>query len=523
MKKGGNFLGRYIFLLVCIALAAWALYRTAQWYYFIPKQAEAEGLSDPREYLTLSEDELDAADDETKAYVLELKKIRKSALSLGLDLQGGVYIVTEVNEDDLREQLYDTYDGDLEEIDENFETEFTDATDRALEVLMNRMDQFGVSEPVIRKTFDGNISIELPGLNNPQMVRDALSKVGKLEFHIVDEDAMEDLSSLGVSVAAGYVLTMDDVPSDYELPEDSSWFPYYENDEFGIPSLQGWYILYDEVSMDGTAIKTANIDTDAYGSYVVGFTLTDEGTDIFAELTGNNIGNRLAIVLDGKVKSAPNINDEIYGSGQISGNFSIDETVWLANILKAGSLPVKLDIVEERVIGPTLGQDSIRNGTKAFIIGTLAVVVFMILWYKVAGLLGVLGLTFNIFFLVAFLGMMNATLTLAGIAGIALTVGMAVDANVIIYQRIREEITRTKAFKHALDNGYENASKTIWDSNLTTLIAAFALYLYGSGNIKGFGITLTFGIISNIFTALFITRLFLDSTLEWFKVKKIWI
>jgi protein-export membrane protein SecD len=382
------------------------------------------------------------------------------------------------------------------------------------------MDQFGVSEPSIRQTFDGRISIELPGLDNPQLIRDALSKVGRLEFHLVDEDTMAKIQNLSLPMYQGALVSRENLPADFVLPEDSEWYSYWENDEYGFPKMKGWFVLKKAVEMDGTSIDNARADMGQRG-YVVPFQLNERGTDIFSELTGANIGRRLAIVLDGKVKSAPNIQSEINGSGEITGSFTFDEAIFLANVLKAGSLPVKLDIAEERVIGPSLGRDSIEKGLKAFLIGTAAVVLFMLIWYKVSGFVAVIGLAFNMFFLVALLGFVNATLTLSGIAGIALTVGMAVDANVLIYERIREEMKRSRSYKHALENGYHMASKTIWDANLTTLIASLALYVYGTGSIKGFGITLTFGIISNIFAALFVTRLIFDWLLDTFKLKKI--
>ncbi len=510
MNKGA----RFALLLILIGIAGWWLYPTYKWYVRLTPQE--------RELINTSEDALDLKSGEEKRLITDLKKVRKRALSLGLDLQGGVYIVAQVDAADLTNQLMDQNEYDEKKVRQIYPDEYKKATERILEVLKNRMDSFGVAEPSIRKTFDDRISIELPGMDNPQLIRQGLSKVGKLEFHIMDEESMEKLGQISTVIfgSNGQIISRQNVPEEFKIPDDSDWYALWENDEFGTPRLQGWYILKKKVEMDGTAIGQARADVDDYGSYKIPFSLTAEGTDIFADITRNNIKKRLAIVLDGKVKSAPRINSEIIGNGEISGSFSADEASFLANVLKAGSLPVKLEIVEERVIGPSLGADSIVSGSKAFIWGALVVIGFMMLYYRGSGVIAVVGLVFNIFFLIAFLGFMNATLTLAGIAGIALTVGMAVDANVIIYERIREEMRRSRTFKHALENGYANASSTIWDSNLTTLFAAFALSMFGQGNIKGFGTTLMFGIIANIFSALFITRLLFDFFVDTFRLKK---
>lgn len=502
-------LSRFFILIIIAGISMWFLYPSIEWYFIIPQK--------DKDLLTLSQDQLDVQSSEIKKRALQVKTTRKGALNLGLDLQGGVNITLQVNEESLSNQLLEKYEFDTNKLSVNYADEFLSASERALEVLKNRMDQFGVAEPIIRKTFDNRITIELPGLNNPQLIREALSKVGRLEFKLVDEKSMKRLLELNVPMYNGYILSRQDVPSDFQIPAESEWASYWENDEFGIPKLKGWYILYKKVELDGTMISMARPDHDQYGKDYIAFELTPEGADIFGEVTGQNIQNRLAIVLDGKVKSAPAIQNEISGGiGQIKGNFTFEEASLLANVLKAGSLPVKLDIVQERIIGASLGEDSIRDGARAALIGAIIVVIFMILYYKLSGVFSIVGLSFNMFFLIALLAGVRATLTLSGIAGIALTIGMAVDANVLIYERIREELRRSKNYRHALENGFQHASATIWDANLTTLIAAFTLYIFGSGTIRGFGITLAFGIIANIFAALFICRLVFDWYIDTF-------
>ncbi len=505
-----NKLARFIILLISVIISAWFLYPSIQWYFLVP--------ANQKELLKMSQDQLDIQTPLIKKQVLELKNIRKRIISLGLDLQGGVNITLQVSEDDLKQKLLEKYDFDQSKVDSVFKTEFASANDRLLEVLKNRMDQFGVAEPIIRKTFEGRISVELPGLSNPQLIEEALSKVGLLEFRIVDEKTMEKLKDSNVKMIQGIVVSREDVPAGFEIPEDSEWVASWKNDEYGSPVMEGWYVLKKKVEMDGTMVKNARANTDSYGRPKVDFELTSEGSDVFAEVTAQNIDKRLAIVLDGKIKSAPSIRSEITGgSGEITGNFSVEETVFLANVLKAGALPVKLEIAQKRVIGPSLGRDSINDSLKALIIGSIVVTIFIIIYYRTAGFISIIALGFHILYLVALMAGVSATLTLSSIAGVVLTVGMAVDSNIIIYERIREELRRSGVFKRALENGYIHASSTIWDSNMTSLISAFVLYVLGTGTIKGFGLTMAFGIVSNIFASLFLSRLIFDWWLDTFK------
>ncbi len=510
-----NKLTRFIILLITVGISIWLLTPSVQWYFFLPQK--------DKDLLKLTQDQLDTQSVEIRKRVIQIKNIRKGALNLGLDLQGGVSLILQINDENLTNQLLEKNDFDKGKVEADYKAEYANAAERALEVLKNRMDQFGVAEPLIRKTFEGRISIELPGLSNPQLIREALSKVGRLEFRIVDEKTMKQLQALNVPFSSkGYLNSRQDVPVNFQLPPESDWYSYWENDEFGIPKLKGWYVLFKKVELDGTMIKNARADHDQYGRNLVSFELSPEGADIFGEVTGQNIQNRLAIVLDEKVKSAPTIQSEISGgSGQITGDFTTEEAVFLANVLKAGSLPVKMDIVQERVIGSSLGDDSIKESSLAAIIGAAIVVLFIILYYKGSGVISIVALSFHLLFVVALLAGMRATLTLSGIVGFAITVGIAVDANVIIYERIREELRCSRNYRHALENGFHHASATIWDSNFTTLMAGLALYIFGTGSIKGFGITFTFGILSNVYAALFITRLVFDWVLDTFKMEKI--
>lgn len=500
-----NKLFRYIVLLAVSGLALWGLYPTYTWYIATPPEDRA--------LIGMSPEQLETSDTDTKVYVQQLKKIRQKTLSLGLDLQGGVYVAAVPDETDLREQLMRKYDQNEEEVNKNFETERQTALTRALEIIKNRIDAFGVAEPSIRPTFDNKITIELPGVSDPNLLKDGLSKVGKLTFRFVDETAMASLQRMGAPYDGRYGFTdRTAVPTNFIMPEESEWASYWENDATEIPVLKGWYILKKQVDLDGTLIKNAQVSADNLGRNVVAFELNDEGAAIFADITRANVGKQFAIVLDDRVRSAPVIQGEIPGGrGQITGSFGLTEATYLATVLQAGALPVRLNIVEERVIGPQLGEDSIKKGLQALMFGSGMVVLFMLFWYRAAGLVATVALFFNLFFLISLLASIGATLTLSGLAGIALTVGMAVDANIIIYERIREERQLSRNFKAAFFNAFDHASSTIWDSNLTTLVAAIALSVFGSGSIKGFGVTLAFGILANIFTALFITKLVLET------------
>ncbi|HQO41119.1 MAG TPA: protein translocase subunit SecD, partial [Spirochaetota bacterium] len=263
-----------------------------------------------------------------------------------------------------------------------------------------------------------------------------------------------------------------------------------------------------EIAVKGTDIKEAVVDRDEMQQIVVSFKTTPEGASKFAQATApENKGKRLAIVLDEKVRNAPHINETISsGSGNISGGFSYDEAMTLARIIKEGALPVDLKIVEERTVGPSLGQDSIEAGVKAFAIGLLGIFLFALVYYKLGGLIADIGLIINIIFTLAILSLLGFTITLPGIAGFLLSVAMAVDANVIIYERIKEELRKGKSIRIAIINGFDRAFWTIFDSNLTTLLAAFILFQYGTGPIRGFAVTLFVGIIVSMFVALYVTR-----------------
>ena len=379
---------------------------------------------------------------------------------------------------------YKSYQFDLLISDNQFQLDFSkfglielknSSLNQALEIVRRRIDEVGTNEPNIVKRGNDRILVELPGLDDPMRVKNLLGKTANLTFRFVTENSEETFGS-------------------EKLPfEDGS-------DEVIVSKrivLSGDNLLDAKPKMDNQTNQT-----------VVSFTLDRVGAKRFGKATTSGIGKRLAIVLDGKIISAPVIQDAIVGgSGIITGNFTFQSATDLALLLRSGALPAPLNIIEERTVGPGLGQDSINAGIFALIIGFVLVIIFMLLKYKIFGLIANITLILNLFILVGLLTLFEATLTLPGIAGIILTVGMAVDANVLIFERIKEESIGEKNQIIAFDNGYERSKTAVIDANITTLIAAIILFLMGSGPIKGFSVTLGVGIFTTLFSVYFIARL----------------
>lgn len=363
--------------------------------------------------------------------------------------------------------------------------------EQSIEIVRMRVDSTGTKEPTIQRHGSLNILLQVPGEDNPSELKRILGTTAKLSFHKVEKNMINDESS-----------TRD---------LSKKLLPMIEGD--------GSLLVNSKPIITGENLINAQIQFQN-GVPVVQFSLNQIGAKKFAEFTQKNRGERLAIILDGKILSAPSINEPINsGEGVISGHFSVDSATELALMLKAGALPAPLKIVEERVIGPNLGADSIESGKLAAYIGFILVVSFMILTYGMLGVFASVSLVMGLIYIFALLTMLQATLTLPGIAGIILTIGMAVDANVLIYERIREEISKGKSNLYSVKIGFESAFRTILDSNITTLIAAFLLYHFGVGAIKGFAVTLTIGIIASMYSAVVITRIMIDLWLKYLKPK----
>jgi preprotein translocase subunit SecD len=353
--------------------------------------------------------------------------------------------------------------------------------EQAREIIRHRIDETGTLEPSITRYGDLGILLQVPGLHDPDQLKRILGKTAQLTFNMVDEQHSIDQARKGI------------VPLGLKL------LPGSEDDN--------WYLVTKKAALSGNMLTDAQL-SNSNGQSVVSISFNSMGAKIFAELTRKNRGKRMAIVLDDKVISAPSINEPIVtGSGIISGSFTVNSANELALLLRAGSLPAPLVIAEEKTVGPSLGEDSIELGKKSALISLIVVIVFMIATYGIYGAFASVALIFNIIFILAIMSLLQATLTMPGIAGIVLTMGMAVDANVLIFERIREELKLKSSPEYAITRGFKQAFATIIDSNLTTLIAAFFLYAFGSGIVKGFAVTLTIGILSSMFTAITLTRI----------------
>lgn len=364
------------------------------------------------------------------------------------------------------------------------------ATEQALETIRNRIDEFGVSEPDIRIQGSDRIQIQLPGVSDTQRAKDLIGKTARLNFQLVDEKGDIDTALKGTPPPGVEIL--------YQVKENKQTRATTK-----VP-----FLIKKTVLLDGSSLTDARVMIDSqFNEPYVGIEFDRKGARIFERITGENIKKRLAIVLDKTVYSAPVIQDRITGGkARITGNFTTEEARDLAIVLRAGALPAPVKIIEERTVGPTLGVDSIRMGLLSMMVGGLLVVLFMIIYYKGAGLIADFALIANILLIGGGLAAFQATLTLPGIAGIILTIGMAVDANVIIFERIREELAIGKTPAAAVKAGFDRAALTILDANITTLITAIVLFQFGTGSVKGFAITLGLGILASLFTALVVSK-----------------
>ncbi|HIK57916.1 MAG TPA: protein translocase subunit SecD [Nitrospinaceae bacterium] len=379
------------------------------------------------------------------------------------------------------------------------------AVSQGLETIRNRVDQFGVSEPTIQAQGQRRILVQLPGIKDPERAINLIGKTARLEFKLLDEE-----NSLKEALSGNI--------------RESSEILYQrvENQETGEVTKEP-FLLKKRTVLTGETLTGAEVrfDTDFNEPYV-SLTFNSVGAMIFQQVTRENIKKRLAIVLDNTVYSAPVIQDEIIGGrAQITGQFTSTEARDLAIILRAGALPAPVVILENRTVGPSLGQDSIDKGVTSMIYGGLLVIVFIAIYYKLSGIIAVTALFLNIVLLAGALAYFGAALTLPGIAGIILTVGMAIDANVLVFERIREEVRIGKTVRAAIDAGFSKAFRTIVDANITTFIAAVVLFQFGTGPIKGFAITLCIGIAASMFTAVFVSRTIFDATMNRRKLDKL--
>ncbi|CAA7613833.1 protein translocase subunit SecD [Magnetospirillum sp. SS-4] len=370
------------------------------------------------------------------------------------------------------------------------------AVEQSLEIVRRRIDELGTREPSIQRQGEDRIVVQLPGVKDPDRIKDLLGKTAKLTFHLLDDSTTPEEASKG------------------RVPPGSMLLPSAEKGD-GLPET---YVVRKRVEVGGDMLVDSKA-TYSEGRPVVSFRFSAAGGKKFGDATRENAGKFLAIVLDDKVISAPRINEPILGgSGIISGSFTVQQVQDLSLLLRAGALPAPLQVLEERTVGPDLGADSIRAGAIACAIGLALVVVLMVFIYGTMGMLANVALTLNLVLLLACLSVLGATLTLPGIAGIVLTMGMAVDANVLIYERMREEQRNGRSIMSAMQAGFDRAFGTIFDANLTTLAAAALLFQFGSGPVKGFAVTLTLGLLTSMFTAVMVTRMMV---VLWIKVRRL--
>ena len=617
---------KMILILMVIALSVYLLYPTLELVNMDDAEKDTMDLRNPR----------------------ELADLKSRSVNLGLDLQGGMHVVLEVDIQELLSQIAknknDVFDsalrktaGEVEETDEDFLVVFernltaegvrlvryygsrersseddvmsylrdqiSETVTRALEILRNRVDEFGVSEPIIQQQGQSRIIIELAGITDPGRVRQLIGKTAKLEFRLLkdpeiyltvaekinqfiqskiapldtaaadEEDGAEADSTVDLEKLFGQnqadTMVSDSAAKDKDtLFEQNLFFmdpnrqqtilvPAAKEAKFRqiteLPEVQKiisdeagdaeflWgakpeyggqyyevYLVFKRAELTGETITEADprpgsqMDPSSIGKFEVSLTLNDEGARIFSRVTGANIKKRLAIVLDKRIFLAPEIQVKIRdGRSRITGLNTMEEAQDLSIVLRAGALPAPVRIIEERTVGPSLGMDSILKGSQSAIYGLIVVAIFMMIYYRIAGVLADLALILNIVFIMAVMAYFNATLTLPGIAGIILTIGMAVDANVLIFERMREEMKRGKTIRASVEQGYGNAFSAILDANVTTFIAGTVLYTFGTGPIKGFALTLMIGIVASMFTAIVVTRVVFDYAVSNWSIKEL--
>jgi preprotein translocase subunit SecD len=500
------------------------------------------------------------------------KSMPNKGIVLGLDLQGGLHLVYEVQGDEAVQAATERYaflikealekkelEADVttsglmievspssEAVEERITKSFSNldtvstggqlvlklsddenifikenAAEQALETIRNRIDQFGVSEPTIVRQGENELVVQLPGVKDPKRAIDLIGKTALLEFKLADDESAVAFD-LPPSVQPGDEEAVLAEFQDKIPPEDEILFLKRKNPETGFETKSP-ILLKKKTLLTGDLLSEARVSIDTqYSEPYVSITFNKEGAKRFAEITGNHVNERLAIILDSTVYSAPVIREKIPGgSAQISGRFTMEEAKDLSIVLKAGALPAPLKMLQNVTVGPSLGRDSIEAGKIAGFIGTIGVVLFMLIYYRLSGLIADLALFLNVILLLGAMASLNATLTLPGIAGIILAIGIAVDSNVLMFERIREELRAGKPPRSAIDFGYDKAFSTIFDSHVTTIITALVLFQFGTGPIKGFAVTLLLGVSINLYTALVGTKSVFDLMTSKYRIKKL--
>ena len=439
--------------------------------------------------------------------ILKAKSLYDGSVKLGLDLSGGMSIVIRA---DLDAALASQEGYTTESPDEFREHAMT----QAIDTLKGRIDRFGLTEPVIRRQGTDRIYVEIPGAAEANQINSIVMGKGILNFRAVNTEASNSFNNYYYSNPENVFDANGNLINPSLIPEGTEVLGSYTKDDYGLDERRGYLVVDKTPVLDGKHIKSAEIGSDNVGKPQVNFVLDSEGADIFAEYTAAHVGDNLAIVSDNKIKSSATIQEAIGGGRVAISGFNLDEAQNLKKVLETAWLSVPLEIENQQVVGASLGATYIQQGLRALVIGLLLVLIFMIVYYHAAGINAVIAQILNIYIMFSVLSALGLTLTLAGIAGMILTIGMAVDANVIIFERIREELRLGKTRAAAISIGFKHAFWAIMDSNITTFIAAFFLSILGNGSVQGFAVTLAIGVVSSVFTALFVSRLMFDFDTE---------
>lgn len=456
---------------------------------------------------------LSALEDRHREEILDAKDRYNNSVKLGLDLSGGMSVIVKADLDAALEQA-----GDVVADPAVFRQE---AMAQAIETLTSRIDRFGLTEPVIRQQGEDRIYIELPGAAETDRINSIIMGKGILNFRLVDTAATEAFRSYYAANQAATFNAAGELIDPSVIPADCEVMGLYEKDEYGLDERVGYLVVKKEVALDGKHIKSAEIGSDRTGRPQVNFVLDGEGAEIFGTFTTAHVNQPMAIVSDDKIKSYANINEPITGGQVAISGFGLEEAQNIQKVLQTAWLSVPLTVESQQVVGASMGDQAIDQGINALVYGLLAVMVFMLLWYKGAGINAVVAQVLNLYIMFSILSAFNLTLTLPSIAGMILTIGMAVDANVIIFERVKEELRLGKSRAAAVEAGFSNAFWAIMDSNITTFIAALFLSQLGSGPIQGFAVSLAIGVVSSVFTALVVSRLIFDFGTDVLKKKKI--
>ena len=497
---------------------AWLKKDVAKRYKALDKKAPAELTL--KDVLSAYDSELDFMSVFTTRYrdeILKAKRYYENSVKLGLDLSGGMNIIVKADLDAALESMGDAVES------ENAADFKKEAMANAIENLSSRIDKFGLTSPVIRQQGDDRIYIEIPGAAQADAINTLIMGKGLLSFRLVDVDATNAFKAYYEKNPASTFNALGQLMDPYIIPDDCEVFGVYEKDEYGLDERTDWIVVKKEVALDGQHVKSADVQPDQYTRQpYVSFNLDSEGAKIFGDFTSAHVNDYLAIVSDEKVKSNARINDAITtGAVSLTGAFTEEEANNIKKVLQTAWLNVPLEVESQQVIGASLGEEAIRAGAKAILLGLVLILIFMLIYYKASGINAVVAQVLNLFMMFSILSAFNLTLTLSSIAGMILTIGMAVDANVLIFERIKEELRQGKSRPVAISMGFDNAFWAIMDSNITTFIAAIFLSQLGTGAIQGFAVSLAIGVVSSVFTALFVSRLIFDFDTDVLHAKKV--